>query len=48
MMLGLFDEKEEKIFPLSDLADIYKYTDQLKLTVTFYLQAEKKNDTEKK
>lgn len=40
MALGLFDEKEEKITYLSDLTDIYKYADQLKKTVSLYLQVD--------
>lgn len=41
LTLGLFDEKEEKIVSLSDLADIYKYADQLKITASSYLESEK-------
>jgi|GEM_PF-1180861 len=47
MQLGLFNEKEEKIISLSDLADIYKYADQLKITASTYFQAEQKNDVGK-
>lgn len=36
LMLGLFDEKEEKIVSVSDLSDIYQYADQLKKTVLMY------------
>jgi len=48
MMLGLFDGKEEKILPLSDLADIYKYADQLKVTASSYIQTEQEHEAERK
>ncbi|MCO6428855.1 type I restriction endonuclease [Nitrosomonas communis] len=38
MMLGLFDEKEEKLMPISDLSDIYQYADQLKKTASMYIK----------
>lgn len=37
MSLGLFDEKEEKVIPITDLSDIYKYADQLKKTAASYI-----------
>lgn len=37
MSIGLFDEKEEKIIPISDLSDIYKYSEQLKKATTSYI-----------
>lgn len=43
MMMGIFNEKEEKIISLSDLSDIYKYADQIKLTVSSYIQSEQKD-----
>ncbi len=46
LMLGLFDGKEEQIFALTDLTDIYNYTNQLKITASSYMQAEKKNGAE--
>jgi len=43
MMMGIFNEKEEKIISLSDLSDIYKYADQIKLTASSYIQSEEKD-----
>lgn len=36
LQLSLFDEKEEKIVPVSDLTDLYQYADQIKKTVLMY------------
>lgn len=44
LAMGLFNEKEEKINTLSDLTDIYTYADQLKVTISSYLQAEQKKE----
>lgn len=38
LMIGLFDEKEEKTLPISDISEIYQYADKLKLTVSTYLK----------
>lgn len=36
LIIGLFDEKEEKTWPLSELSDIYQYAEKLKQTVSTY------------
>ncbi len=37
MMIGLFNEKDEKIEQITDLSDIYKFADQIKKTVATYI-----------
>lgn len=39
LMLGLFQGKEEVKVPLSDLEDIYQHAEQLKATISSYLQS---------
>ncbi|WP_430233571.1 type I restriction endonuclease [Nitrosomonas communis] len=40
MMIGLFNEKDEKIEQITDLSDIYKFTDQIKKTIAMYISPE--------
>ena len=42
MAVGLYNNKEETIHQVSDLSDIYKFSDALKVTVSGYLEAKEK------
>ena len=40
LMLNLFNGKEQEKIPISDVDDIYKYSEQLRLTIASYIDSE--------